>query len=660
MAIEPLKKITVIAHGSLEGELVDTLVRLGTVHIEGVIDFDAVSPRDLSAAEDKEARDFSLGVSQIEFLLSFLKTHATEKPGFLKGMIKPKYYLTLDEFMNSNRRLNLGMIYAECQEYEKRFVATREEVGRLEREREELENWRDLEVPLDELKGGLAFGLKTVRIPVRDVPLVEAELDEEVAESALDMVSESGLLANCLLLYLPQLEETVEGVLTRHKVDDITLPDTPLEPEERIEQIGRDIVALERRREEILKRVEGYQRHVSSLEVIREYLANRRVMIEVTTSFGITGRTVMVDGWIPEKSIPETLRLLNEVSDEMSIEVYEPAEEDDPPVSLSNPRWARPFELLVKLFGSPNRHEYDPTVLFAISFSIFFGFCIGDVGYGIALIATFTLLKKYLPLSPKSKDLLTALTYGSAAAIVLGVLTGSWFGIEPEKLPGLLRSLAVLDPLNATLVVMGVCIAIGLVHMLAGTWVELVGNWRDGNRADALIDQGLVFLLFVGGGTALALSMAKVVPFSVFLIILGVTILLMFLLLGRSAKSIPGKLVNGLYETYGTVVGYVSDAISYVRLFALGLATFIIGLVINTMAGLVLGIAPVIGIFLMVLVLVLGHTFNVVINLLGAFVHPLRLEFVEFFGKFYDDGGREFKPFGIDSKIVIIKEEEGA
>jgi len=132
----------------------------------------------------------------------------------------------------------------------------------------------------------------------------------------------------------------------------------------------------------------------------------------------------------------------------------------------------------------------------------------------------------------------------------------------------------------------------------------------------------------------------------------------MVLLLGRSARSIPGKLVNGVYETYGTLVGFISDTISYIRLFALGLATFMIGYVINTMAGMVIGIAPVIGILLMLVILLVGHTFNVAINLLGAFVHPLRLEFVEFFGKFYEGGGKQFAPLRVDSQIVIIRDEE--
>ena len=217
-----------------------------------------------------------------------------------------------------------------------------------------------------------------------------------------------------------------------------------------------------------------------------------------------------------------------------------------------------------------------------------------------------------------------------------------------------------MDGLSKTTLAMGITIGIGLVHMLIGVGIEFRDTWKSGSRTDALIDQGLIFLLFVGGGIAAALAAVKLVPVSVPLLVAGAAILGMLLLLGRSAQSIGGKVVNGIYETYGTVVGFVSDAISYVRLFALGLATFIIAMVINTMAGLVRGIAPVIGILAMLIVLVVGHTFNIAINLLGAFVHPLRLEFVEFFGKFYDDGGREFKPLGVESKIVMIEEKEGA
>jgi V/A-type H+-transporting ATPase subunit I len=659
MAIEPVKKITVIAHKSLEDEVVDTLTRLGTVHIERVIDNEDLQAKELSEEEVQEARRVTFAIVQVEFILGFLHDNVGERPGFLSSMIKDKYYLTTDEFMRAGHRIDLDMLYAECSEFQRRLVAFSERKGRLEQERDELEHWVDLQIAMDELEGDDIFGLVLARINSLDLQSVLASLDEEAPESSLEVVGDKAPWASCLILYHPDSMEAVRSVLARHRCEIVQLPDLPDEPDERLEQVLREISAVDRRRIDLLELVEKYLDRVPTLEVLREYLDNERERIEVTTSFGVTRATVAVEGWVTERGVEQTTGRLAELSPELSVEIYDSIDGESPPVSLKNPDWIRPFELLVKLYGSPSRPEYDPTIVVAISFMIFFGFCIGDVGYGVVLVPTFLLMRKYLPLGKKAKDLLTILAWGAGAAIIVGVPTGGWFGIETQKLPHVLRSVAVMDGLNKTAVAMCVAIGIGLIHMLIGTGIEFRDNWRQGNRSDALIDQGLVFFLFVGGGIAVALYVAKIVPVAVPMAVAGAAIVLMLLLLGRSAKSIPGKAVNGLYETYGTVVGYVSDSISYVRLFALGLSTVIIALVVNNMAGLVYGVGPIIGIILMVLVLVVGHTFNIAINLLGAFVHPLRLEFVEFFGKFYDDGGREFKPLGIESKIVLIEDEEG-
>ena len=311
--------------------------------------------------------------------------------------------------------------------------------------------------------------------------------------------------------------------------------------------------------------------------------------------------------------------------------------------------------MLTQLYGLPNNKEYDPTVLIAISFVIFFGFCIGDVGYGLVLILVFSLLKKYLPLGENVKNLFTVMTWGGAFAMVMGVITGSWFGIDPINLPSFLQSLIVFDALEDPLPIMGVCMGLGVVHMLTGTVVELRDNFKLGKIANALIDQGLVLFLFIGTIISVVLVITGLLPSTVIFIVAGAALAGMIVLMGHNAKSLPGKIFGGLYETYNTLVGWLGDTVSYVRLFALGLATFAVGWVINILAGMAKGIAPVIGIFFMLLVLLIGHTFNVAVNLLGAFVHPLRLEFVEFFSKFYEDGGRQFKPFKIESKRVLIK-----
>lgn len=658
MSIEPVKKIAVIAHRSLEDEVVDALARLGTVHIERVVDNEIAASKQLTEEEIQKARKFTFAIVQVEFILGFLHEHVGERPGFLKSMIKDKYHMTTAEFMRASHRIDLDMMYAEYSEYQRRLVAFQEERGRLEQEKDELEHWVDLQMAMDEIKGDEVFGLMLVRISTTDFKPLTAALEEEVPESSVEVVGDKPPWFACLVLYHPESLDELRSFLSRYRCEIVQLPELLDEPRERLEQVSREISGIDRRRADLLVLVERNLDRVPTLEVLKEYLVNERDQIEVTTSFGVTRATVAVEGWVTERGVDRTVKRLEEVSDDLSVEITEAPGSDGQPVSLKNSDWVRPFEILVNLFGSPNRLEYDPTLVVAISFMIFFGWCVGDAGYGLILIPTFLLARKYLPLGGKAKDLLTVLTYGAAWAIVIGIVSGAYWGIDTKSLPGALRSVAVLDGLNKTVLAMAVAIGVGIIHLLIGVGIGFKNNWSGGNRLDAVIDQGLVMLLFLGGGVAIGLAVAKVVPMSVPAAVVGAAIVLMLLLLGRQAKSIGGKIANGVYETYGTVVGFISDSISYVRLFALGLATFIIAFVINTMAGMVKGIGPGIGILVMIVILVVGHTFNILINLLGAFVHPMRLEFVEFFGKFYEDGGTAFKPFGIDSKIVMISDED--
>ncbi|MHB8893669.1 MAG: V-type ATP synthase subunit I [Candidatus Geothermincolia bacterium] len=658
MAVEQVEKISIIAHRDLQDEVIDTLTRLGTVHLEQVREDDGLPCKQLSEVEAELARQYAFDISKTEFLQGFLKKNQTEKQGFLRGLIKPKYPMTYDEFMSARGRFDLDRVYRECSTMDRRYLSLTERKGRLERELAELEHWKRLEISMSELKGDRFLHIVTVRVALPDVEQVTAGLAARAPASSLDIVDENEVWAACVILHHPSIDAEVASVLSEHTTEIVHLRDLSAEPLERFEQLQREITALDRRRDEILSNTSAFTRLLPDLDVLNEFLQHQRRQLELSTLFGATRSTLVVEGWVTESSKGRTLEEIEGISPEIAISADVEANDSTPPTSLKNPKWLKPFEILVNLFGPPNRGESDPTLIVAISFMIFFGFCIGDVGYGICLAIAFPLMKRFLPLGVKAKQFLTAMTYGAVWAAIIGIFTGSWFGIETQKLPGFMRSVAVLEGLSKTVLAMAVVMLIGVIHMLIGVGIEFRDNWKDGNKSDALIDQGLVFLLFVGGGVTGALAALKVIPMTVPEVVVLAAVVGMIALLGRSAKSIAGKAVNGLYETYGVVVGFISDTISYVRLFALGLATFMIAYVINTMSGMVLGIAPVIGILLMLIILVVGHTFNIAINLLGAFVHPLRLEFVEFFGKFYEDGGRAFAPIGVDSKIVLIEEGE--
>jgi V/A-type H+-transporting ATPase subunit I len=658
MAVEPVKKIRVISHASLQEEVLEALQAAGTVHVERLSGTELLPPKEYSDEEQQSLRTCTFRISQAEFILSYLKAYGYDKRSFFRTIVKDKYPMTLEEFVRAHERVDLDRAYAECSEYERHLVEIDEKKTALEQEREELSNWTELQLDMDEIACKHMYCLLPLRVPVADLEAFGQALASEVIESTLDVVSERGSRAYCMVVYHLDSLGLVEEILTRLRVEKVTLPDVKLEPAERMEQVDREIAALERQREGLLARGQVYAGKRGDIEVLREYLLNQKRKLEALEQFGMTRSTVVVEGWVTEGEMEPTLENLEALSEEIGLEVIEADHEDSPPVSLRNGRFARPFELLVGLYGTPNRREYDPTWLVAVSFIVFFGFCIGDVGYGLVLVAACLLARRFLPLGEKVRNLLLVISYGSLFAMVIGALTGSWFGIDPASLPPLLETMAVFDPLRDPIPVMLLTMALGLAHMLSGTVVEFRDNVKEGNWVDALIDQGLVFLFFICLGVAIPLALAEVVPTSTAVLIGCAPIALMLLLLGRSAKSVPGKVINGVYETYNTVVGWMGDTISYLRLYALGLATFVIGWVVNTLAGMTLGIGPVIGVLLMLLILVVGQTFNVAINLLGAFVHPLRLEFVEFFGKFYEDGGQRFDALKYESKIVMIREED--
>lgn len=656
MAVEPVNRLTIVAPKSLTNDVTVALQRAGTVHVKSVTPCEDIALREPAEEEVEAERSFTLNISKVDFLLDLFKQYSESQTGFVRTLIKDKFPMSVDEFLQAGELADLDGMYKECSEIETSLIELREKENEALNEIEELRLWEALDVSLDEIRGGDYFYVITVRLWASDADDFRSVLEKKAPESQIELVAESGEWLLGLILYHRTAEEAVSGVMSQYKCERVNLPGSGGPPGERLRQLEEELQRVHLERAELAKGILGFEEHVASLQIMREYYRNQNLKLQTMKSFGETEATFAIEGWVTGEGLKKTIVEMGEVSDEISVEVSEPLEGDNPPVSLRNNRFVKPFEFLTKLYGVPNNREYDPTWLIAVSFMVFFGFCIGDVGYGIVIIAAFLLMRKYLPLGRNTKDLLLVMVYGGFFAILFGVLTGSYFGYDPEKLPQFLKSLAVFDALKDPIPIMGVCMGLGVVHMLAGTVVELVDNIKQRNVADALIDQGLILLLFMGTITTAFLAIVGFVPVTAVFIAAGISLAGMVVLMGHSAKSVPGKVFGGLYETYNTLVGWLGDTVSYVRLFALGLATFAVGWVINILGGMVMGIAPVIGILLMLVVILVGHTFNVAVNLLGAFVHPLRLEYVEFFSKFYEDGGLEFSPLRVESGTVIISE----
>ncbi|MBN2167869.1 MAG: V-type ATP synthase subunit I [Actinobacteria bacterium] len=655
MALEPMKRIEILAHQSQQQRVLNSLQELGAVHLETFELGESLSGRVLSDQESEQIRDCSYRISEIDFLLDFLNEHREDKPGFFKSLVKDKYEMTYGEFSSIDEQVDLENIYRECSELEREIITARDQVSRLTDDKKELGDWIFLDATLSQMKGGDYFDVIAFKVTNTTLEELVTELDREVPESSLEIIGSDGSRARCLFICHRSLIDTAMEVISGYKSELVSLPESDMTPAKLVQWIDGEVEKIEARKKGLVGRVKDYQHHRRNLTIIRDYYVNCVNKIESSEAFGVTESTFFVSGWVPQGGEAKTRQKLQLISEEIVIEVSDPEEGESPPIQLKNNKWIRPFEVLTKLYGVPHNLEYDPTWIIAISFTVFFGFCIGDVGYGLCLVVFFLIVRKVMPLGKNTRDLFLVLAAGSTFAIVMGVLTGSYFGIDPVKLPDILKSAAVFDPLKEPIPLMLVCMVIGIIHMLAGVGVEFKDNWKQGDKASAIIDQGLVLYLFIGTTIAVALALLKVIPGKVAAIVPISAAVGMIVLLGHSSKSVAGKIFGGLYETYNTLVGWLGDTVSYLRLFALGLATFAVGWVFNIVAGMMSGIGFGVGIILMLVILLVGHTFNVAINLLGAFVHPLRLEFVEFFSKFYDDGGQPFKPLSVESKQVIIK-----
>jgi V/A-type H+-transporting ATPase subunit I len=377
-----------------------------------------------------------------------------------------------------------------------------------------------------------------------------------------------------------------------------------------------------------------------------------------------TDQVVMLRGWIPESELPAVKKALASFDSSIEIVITEPGPDDTVPSHIVNPSWCLPFENLTRLYGAPKYGEIDPTPLLAPFFLIFFGMCLGDAGYGLIMIGFFTwFLRKFKRMPTGFREFFKLFVLSGISAVVVGVLTGSWFGdlVDAFGIFSFLRPLknapVILNPMENPMTYLAISLALGIVQLMFGLGIAFYDALRKKNYMGAFADTGgwIVFLvgLLLWGGTAGGFLPAETASLAKTLAIAGAVVLIATQ--GREKTGIISKAISGVLSLYG-VTSYLGDVLSYSRLLALGLATSAVGVIINMLAGLA-GSVPFVGWILALLLIVGGHIFSIAVNVLGAFVHSLRLQYVEFFSKFYTGGGRVFAPLTYNTSYVFIKKD---
>ena len=399
-----------------------------------------------------------------------------------------------------------------------------------------------------------------------------------------------------------------------------------------------------------------------------DYYAMRAEKYKVLSKLSQRNHVFVISGYVP-KNLANDLSASLEHNYSVAVEVLDA--EDDAPILLKNAYVTEPVETVVKTFAMPRKGEIDPTSIMAFFYYVFFGLMLSDAAYGLIMVIGCGLaLAKFKNMELGMKKSLRMFMYCGISTTFWGVMFGSYFGDAVAVVSSTFFGHEVtippvwFEPVNDPMRMLMFSFLLGIIHLFTGLGVKLYQCIKAKDYMSALTDC-IFWYMLVGGGIVylfhvdMFLSMAGLstklptVWANVAAIIAAAGALGIILLSARSGSA-GKRLAKGAYALYG-VTSWLSDILSYSRLLALGLATGVIATVFNKMGSMFGG--GIIGAIIFILVFAVGHTLNIGVNLLGAYVHTNRLQFVEFFGKFYEGGGREFKPFAANTKYYKFKEE---
>src|SRR3989338_676469 len=397
----------------------------------------------------------------------------------------------------------------------------------------------------------------------------------------------------------------------------------------RISIVSKKISSLENGKRQALKELKMLaDKWLDILECNQIILDAEMEKAEAPLRFAKTSDAFVIKGWVPKKQLEKVIKDLEKTtSKKIYIQTEKIEEHDNVPIELKNYSAAKPFELFMKLYTLPRFNEIDPTFLVFLGFPLLFGFMLGDIGYGLTTLAIAWLLKKKMP---KAAGFLNIIMWASAATIFFGALFGEFFGFEElfgVELPHILSRAHQIQELLILAVI------VGIAHINLGIIVGFINIKHEHGLLAAIYEKGSWILLQLSVAV-LALSYMKLLLVPVWAGYIGI--------LASVVMLYKGEGIKGLVE----LPGIFSNMLSYARLMAIGLASVELALVINSFAeeffkeGGFMIIAAV-------LLLVVGHIVNIGIGILGSFLHSLRLQYVEFFTKFFTGGGQEFKPFGV-------------
>lgn len=647
MSVSVMKKLTVIAPSGEEDAVIKRLIRLRCVEVRAAHSGEYGYLLDCISC-DSHRSDIEKRIATLEKIIPVLLKRTKRRGGL--GSKRSK--IDRDEFIESGGYEATWTIANAASAAMGRIAECRSEILSISSDRSALSPWASYGAPLCD-NGTQNTTLTLGVFPVgTKISQIEACIGDLLGGVEVICEDKSGVYASVIthkshtdgvlaaLNSLGFLKVVFKGVTT-----------TPAEEIRRLDERKAELVT---EIESLERDIGEYAQALSEIELLWDIEMTALVAVQSKQKMARTDNCVILSGWLPEENSEKVGKSLDKLC--CAYEIYDALEGEEPPVHLSNNGFASNFEWVVGMYSYPKYGSFDPTFVMSIFYFFIFGLMFADVGYGLLLTLGGFLGPKLLGLKPNMKRSFNMFGYCGISSMVMGVIFGGWFGDMPyaimqnfmgmenakESVPffnGLWFN-PIEDPMTFLIVSLGV----GVVHLIAGMIVKFVLLCLEGKVFDAIFDIASWWIIFAGIAV-LALASGLVGG-----IMCGVGALMIVLTHGRHEKNFLMKIGKGLLGLYD-ITSYASDLLSYSRILALGLAAAVIGQVIN-LIGTMMG-PTIAGFIVLVVACIIGHGLNLAINILGSFVHTSRLQYLEFFNKFYEDGGKEFQAIEPSEKYTI-------
>lgn len=648
-----MAKILIACHKSQVSLLLETLQQSGISQILNAEEA-MVSKHypDLETAGDRP-REIEEKLSLTARSVTFLARYA-DTPKGLAAVLAPKVVIDRNRYDSVTKDDKADELVTAALDVESKIEKLLSEIENVKGTMSRLRPWAALDVKVEQLAELQKTTCLAGLLPNDKLVDVNERLKE--TEAAIEKVGSIGTQLAILVVCLKDNASDVQKLLRSADFESAnfeglsgTVAELINENENKLAQMYDNLKQQQSKAKELAA-------DYVKLQILHDHYLNLLNREQMASDCPATERTVILEGWVRKKDFRKLEKLVSGF-DAAHVTQIEPAEGEEIPVEIENARLVRPFEVVTRLYGMPHHFNLDPTLFLAPFFAVFFGMCIADAGYGLLMLAMLALL---IIKMQGDKKFLYMLGLCAIATVVIGALTGGWFGDGIQKfVPALTPVRARMmwfDPFENPMLFFGLAIGLGYFQLITGLVIAFFHNIRRKDFIAAICDQ-LTWIVMLNSIALLGASKMRVISAeagTIFGYMALIPAIAIFLFSHREG-GIGARLGMGFYNLFSTVF-YLGDVLSYLRLMALGMVGAGLAMAINVIAQ-ISGEIPVVGFIVTILILIGGHVFNMLLAVLSAFVHTLRLQYVEFFPKFLVGGGREFKPLAKEYEYIYIEQK---